>query len=153
MTTPLALPRPGTLRPALERLLGHRAFVPGVALLGLLARLALVGLLGGELRFWDERDYDRIARALLAGEGFDRGFGPTAFRPPGQPVFLAALQALGATARMVEAAQALLLTPLTFLGSRLARELGARPAAVGAVAAAIALHPGLAYGSATLFPV
>src|SRR5215218_9467190 len=71
----------------------------------LLLRLAFVLATPGYAPQHDDRDYDRLACGLVAGDGYTRagpatppqGCGegptgrPTAFRPPGFPMFLAAV--------------------------------------------------------------
>jgi 4-amino-4-deoxy-L-arabinose transferase-like glycosyltransferase len=83
--------------------------VPRIALalvaLALVVRLAFIAATGGYVPQHDDRDYDRLACGLVAGEGYTRvgpptpregcGHEPTgratAFRPPGFPMFLAAI--------------------------------------------------------------
>ena len=73
--------------------------------LALVVRLAFIAATPGYVPEHDDRDYDRLACGLVAGEGYTRagppvsesrcGDGPTgnptAFRPPGFPMFLAAV--------------------------------------------------------------
>jgi hypothetical protein len=149
-------------------LIDHQlAWVSACAALGLAGRLALIALGSsgaGTPRFYDERDYDRIATSLLDGHGFSVDGVATAFRAPGQPFFLAAVYALvGHRPVAVELVQAFLLVPIPFIAMRLARlisrhrrdagrgETGAPIAPL--LAALVALHPGLAYASASLYPV
>lgn len=108
---------------------------------------------GGALRFYDERDYHAVATHLLAGAGFSGDHGPTAFRAPGQPAFLAAVYAI-AGERPIAAlvVESTLLVALPFLVAALARRLGAPAWAAGLAAAAASMHPGLAVASATLYP-
>src|SRR5258708_19839167 len=77
----------------------HRAvtsplWLPGWVALGLLVRIALVLHQRGNFAFKDEGDYDSIATALLAGNGFSLRGEPPPFRPPGQVVFLPPIYAL-----------------------------------------------------------
>jgi hypothetical protein len=125
-----------------------------LACLGLVARLVLAARQGGALQFEDERDYHRIAQHLLAGHGFVGAWGPTAFRPPGQPLWLSAVYAVvGVDARSAAIAQAVLASTLPFAMARLARLISRRPSVSIGAAAVAALHPGLVYASATLYPV
>ena len=46
-------------------------------------------ILGPELVYSDERQYYQITRNIIAGHGFSLdGLTPTAYRPPGYPLFL-----------------------------------------------------------------
>lgn len=83
--------------------------VPRVALalvaLALIVRLAFIAATPGYVPEHDDRDYDRLACALVIGDGYVRegprtpadacgthtNGEPTAFRPPGLPMFLAAV--------------------------------------------------------------
>lgn len=60
---------------------------------------------------------------------------------------------VGARPIVVEIVQAILLATLPFAVARLARLVTSRPRAAIVAAALAALHPGLAYASATLYPV
>ncbi len=74
----------------------------------LLGRFGIAGLLlivalglgicfqsGNTLRYVDEQDYDQLARSLVENKGFSDAAGPTAFRPPGYPAFIAAAYFIG----------------------------------------------------------
>ncbi len=124
-----------------------------IACLGVIARLVLIALRRGSTSFYDERDYDALARSLAEGHGYVLHGGPSAFRPPGWPIALAAVYKLfGEHPIAGQIAQALLLGFATIAVSRLARLVsGRRSVAIWATVAA-ALHPALAYASATLYP-
>jgi len=123
-----------------------------LCLTGIALRIALALLRSSELT-WDERDYDEIARSLLGGRGFSGRYGPTAFRPPGQPVLLALVYGLAGHHRLaVVIVQAVLLGVATWAARGFARAVGLGPVLANAVAVAAALHPGLAYASTTLYP-
>jgi peptidoglycan/LPS O-acetylase OafA/YrhL/4-amino-4-deoxy-L-arabinose transferase-like glycosyltransferase len=129
---------------------------PGRATRGLL----LVSLLGAAVRVAhvlatrdsfvlanDGADYQRLARSILAGSGFGtshfaEGGGPTALRPPGYPVLLAAVEGVTGggvlTARLAGALLGALAVPLTVL---LARRLGRSPRAALVAGAVVALLP------------
>jgi hypothetical protein len=68
----------------------HVTFV--LVLLVFAASTVFVLVSGEHLRYPDERDYDRLARAIRHGEGYlnERG-DPTAYRPPGWPTVLAGI--------------------------------------------------------------
>lgn len=129
-------------------------WVPFVAVAGLVARAVLIGASGEVTRFYDEADYDRLGVALLAGRGFEGAHGPTAFRAPGEPLFLASVYGLFGHHPIAAAlVQAALLTTLPFAVAALARRVTPRRWVPPVAATLAALHPGLAYASATLYPV
>jgi 4-amino-4-deoxy-L-arabinose transferase-like glycosyltransferase len=104
--------------------------------------------------FYDEGDYHQIAANLAAGEGFSGSYGPTAFRPPGQPLFLAAVYSLfGTSLRSAYIAQALLASLLPIVTMWFARSELKHSGWAGLAGALSALHPGIAYASTTLYPV
>lgn len=108
----------------------------------------------GELSFFDERDYHAIGVALSREFSYASVHGPTAFRPPGQPFFLAAVYAVfGPSIRAAELVQSLLLTTVPFAAARLARLVSRRPGVALAAAAIAALHPALSYAALSLYPV
>ncbi|MEI7894711.1 MAG: hypothetical protein WCI05_16565 [Myxococcales bacterium] len=129
-----------------------RAWLATWSLVGLVFRLVLVFRGKGALQYFDEHDYHEIAQNLLAGVGFVVRGQHTAFRPPGQPFFLAAVYACAGPRPLVaEVILALALVPMAWLIARLARRFSSEPSAriAGAIAA---VHPGLAFSSATLYP-
>ncbi len=122
----------------------------------------------GALGFYDEHDYDALARALAGGHGFSLHGAPTAFRAPAGPAAIAlAYAAFGARPWIFEVLQAFALATVPFAVARLARlarrARRARPERLarlesrrdwvsnlaGALAAA---HPGLSYAASTLYP-
>lgn len=142
------------LATAVERTVTSRWWLPVCALLGILLRLALVAKLGGAMTFYDEGDYDRIGQSLAHGQGFSNGGAATAFRPPGEPLYLAAVYLLfGHRIVLAELLQALLLAVVPFAVARFGRRHGLGPAWANVAGGVAALHPGLAYASATLYPV
>jgi 4-amino-4-deoxy-L-arabinose transferase-like glycosyltransferase len=107
--------------------------------------------LGSQLRFPDERDYVTIA-TNLAHQGtysFD-GVTPTAYRPPGYPTLLAALQLLGIGVRGARLANvamlALTVAAVWVLGRRIG---GPRVAALAVCVSAI--YPLFIYTAGTLY--
>jgi hypothetical protein len=138
----------------LRRVVTSSLWIPGWVGLGVLMRVVLVFNGGGHFAFADERDYDSIATALLAGDGFSLHGQPSAFRPPGQSVFLAAIYALSGHHPLVaELVQAVLVAVVPFAVLALGRRATARPLVPEIAAALAAVHPGLAYASATVYPV
>jgi hypothetical protein len=138
---------------------GALGWVTVIASLGLATRVGLVLAGGGVPRFYDERDYDAVAMSLLEGHGFAIGETATAFRAPGQPLFLALVYGVvGHRPLLAELLQALLLVPLPFIAVRLARLTSGQARETVSLreavfAALVAFHPGLAYASASLYPV
>jgi hypothetical protein len=155
------MPNPGrdkdqrqTFAERLGAIFEHRWFVPAVACIGLLFRLALLFYTSRhKFVFLDELDYDTIAVSLWKTHKYSMYFGPTAFRPPAEPLFIAAVYAtLGQKTYIVELFQAVLLTALPFLCAALGRRLGLSVRAANAGALLASLHPGLAYAATTLYP-
>ncbi len=63
-----------------------------IFLLGFVVRFIWISKLGPKFYWADEYDYDKIATNLIEGKGYTLdGINPTAFRAPGQSVFLAIL--------------------------------------------------------------
>jgi 4-amino-4-deoxy-L-arabinose transferase-like glycosyltransferase len=145
-----ATARPMTKRPAIPPALWLWLLV--LALLPL--RLWFAWNHGDAPTFYDEGDYHQIAANLAAGEGFSGSYGPTAFRPPGQPLFLAAVYSLfGTSLRSAYIAQALLASLLPIVTMWFARSELKHSGWAGLAGALSALHPGIAYASTTLYPV
>lgn len=137
--------------------------------LALVLRLAFVAATPGYQPAHDDRDYDRLACGLVAGEGYTRvgpptpeercGDGPTgkptAFRPPGYPMFLAAVytvsEPLGVerwTAARV--AQAILGTLTVALLGVVAWQLFGRRAGLTAMGLGAAFPPWIVLGGSLL---
>jgi hypothetical protein len=113
----------------------------------------LIAARQGAPRFYDEGDYDHLARALAAGGDYALRGGPSAFRPPGWPLVLSAIyRCFGAHPIAGEIVQSLLFGLAIVAVARLARLVSGRPAVAMWAATAAALHPALAYASATLYP-
>lgn len=122
-----------------------------LSLLVVIAGAAYSLRLGGALRFVDERDYYAIADNLAHGRGYSLdGQSPTAFRPPGYPLFLALFVALGANVVILRVLNFLMLA-LTML--LLYRFVLARSNWLGAVSAPImcAGYAVLFYTAGTLY--
>jgi 4-amino-4-deoxy-L-arabinose transferase-like glycosyltransferase len=147
--------------------------IPRLALaalaLALVLRLAFVAATPGYVPGHDDRDYDRLACGLVAGKGYTR-FGPvvsedrcgegptgepTAFRPPGYPMFLAAVYTatdpIGIerwTAARV--AQALLGTVVVALLGLVAWQLFGRRTALAAMMLGAVFPPAIVLGGSLL---
>jgi 4-amino-4-deoxy-L-arabinose transferase-like glycosyltransferase len=106
--------------------------------------------------FWpDEGDYDAIAHNLLR-HGFYSldGVHPTAFRAPGQALFVSMVYGLvGPSISAARVCQALLWGLAVWLAFHVARELGASKRAALWTAAGTALYPAYIYAAGVLFPV
>ncbi len=138
----------------LLELLRHEAWVPVAGAAYVAVQAALASQRGGELRYYDERDYLAIARSLRAGEGFALHGGPTAFRPPGQPLFVALVQSVGGASMVaLVVAQAMLLAACAVWLARVARPVLGRPEHANLVGLWLLAHPGLAYATGTAYPV
>jgi 4-amino-4-deoxy-L-arabinose transferase-like glycosyltransferase len=137
--------------------------------LALAVRLGFVVATPGYAPQHDDRDYDRLACGLVAGEGYTRagppvsqsrcGDGatgePTAFRPPGYPMFLAAVytvsEPLGIerwTAARI--AQAFLGTAVVALLGLVAFQLFGRRTALAAMALGAVFPPAIVLGGSLL---
>jgi hypothetical protein len=150
------------------------ARVPRVAaalvVVALLVRIAFVIATPGYVPAHDDRDYDRLACGLATGEGYTRAGPPTppedcghsaepgrptAFRPPGFPMFLAAVYTISeplgvdrwAAARV---AQALLGTAVVALLGLVAWRLWGRRTGIAALALGAVFAPGVVLGGALL---
>ncbi|MCX6842257.1 MAG: hypothetical protein NTX53_08255 [candidate division WOR-3 bacterium] len=128
--------------------------VVALALSGLivLAGAAYSVKLGNTLRFVDEKDYYAIAQNLVHGHGYSLdGVTPTAFRPPGYPLFLAVFIALGANVVVLRILNFVMLAASMLLLYRLVRR---RSNWIGAVAAPVmcAGYVVLFYTAGTLYP-
>lgn len=152
MTTAAAVPR------AVPRLLAWAgAHARQIALLAVLLNLAgTLGyslLLGGELRYLDERDYVALADAMAHGHGYSvLGSGPTAYRPPGYPFLLVPAYLLsGGSVPAMRLVGVFALAGSVWLSYLLGRR--AHSEAAGAVAAVlVAAYPLLGYTATALYP-
>jgi Dolichyl-phosphate-mannose-protein mannosyltransferase len=107
--------------------------------------------LGSQLRFPDELDYLTIAKNLAHRATYSLdGVTPTAFRPPGYPTLLAALQVIGLGVRGARLANVAMLA-LTIAGVWvLARRVGGPRVAAIAVCVS-AIYPLFLYTAGTLY--
>jgi len=108
--------------------------------------------LGSTLRFVDERDYYAIAQNLVHGRGYSLdGVNPTAFRPPGYPLFMSLFVALGADVVVLRILNFFMLATSMLLLRRLALTQGNR---IGAAIAPMlcAGYVVLFYTAGTLYP-
>ncbi|MFZ2641477.1 MAG: glycosyltransferase family 39 protein [Verrucomicrobiia bacterium] len=128
--------------------------VAGIVVLGIALRLLWCGALPNEFVWQDEREYDAIARNLLDHGIYSMdGTHPTAFRTPGQTLFLAAAYSLDRGFAGVRVWQSLLWGLAIWLAFRVARELGASERAALWAAVAVAVYPVYVYAAGTLFPI
>lgn len=137
-------------------MLESRWFIPGLAVSGTLVRLALIYFMHihGSLPFYDELNYDHIATSVSAGKGYVQ-FGDhySAYRAPGQPLFLALLfRSLGHHIIIAKIMEAILLAMIPFICARVGLGLGLGVAASNVGAALATFHPGLIYASTTIYP-
>jgi 4-amino-4-deoxy-L-arabinose transferase-like glycosyltransferase len=139
------------------------AWVAGALLvLALVLRLGYIAATPDYRIVHDARDYDRHARSIASGDGFARiGPGPTrvtAFRPPGYPVFLAGVYALGgrgwtqSSKRIVagRVANALVGTAIVALTGLLAAQLFDRRVALAAMGLSAVYVPLILIGGALM---
>src|SRR5215475_11167576 len=132
------------------------ARAPRIALVAA-ALYAAVGLayslvLGDKIRYYDEEVYVGLARRLVAGEGYTLdGVSPTAYRPPGYPFLLAAVDALGGGIVAMRLIGVAALAGAGLLAYRLGERVHSRVA--GALAAVlVAFYPLLVFTAGTLYP-
>lgn len=128
----------------------------------IVASLALVvvgifyslSIAGDNLRFPDERDYIAIATHLLEGVGYSEdGREPSASRPPGYPLALAAMLVPGESIHVVRGLQFAMIAATTALLARLTQPHTVGPAALAAtLLVAIGCYPVVLYTAGTLFP-
>lgn len=131
-----------------------QAALAAVLLLALLSRVLYITM---AVRWaappeYDGVGYDQIARNLLAGQGFALEQ-PTAFRPPGYPLFLAGVYALsGGSVVMLRVIQALLgaITVWVVYKVTLLAFSRSLPALLAALLAA--LHPASLYLAGIVYP-
>jgi hypothetical protein len=124
-----------------------------LAVSGTLLRFVLIAFTRHHERFYDEIDYETIGAAIAQGLGFKNGTYFTAYRAPGQLVFVGTLFAIfGHHPLCVEIAEALLLAILPFLCNRIGRAIGLGPLAANLGATLAAFHPALTYATITLYP-
>jgi 4-amino-4-deoxy-L-arabinose transferase-like glycosyltransferase len=145
---------------SVRRFVASRRWLVLLAVLGTLLRFGLIARTTHNERFYDEVDYDHIAVSLMHGHGFsdhvpfvEKVDHPTAFRAPGQPVFIALVYLVtGPRPVAVEIVQAMLLAALPFLCAQIGRRIGLSPIAANLGATIAALHPILSYAATTLYP-
>lgn len=114
--------------------------------------LAYSVLLGDKIRYYDEEVYVGLAHRLVAGQGYTLdGVNPTAYRPPGYPFLLAAVDRLGGGIVVMRLIGVAALAGAALLAYRLAERVHSRVA--GAVAAVlVAFFPLLVFTADTLYP-
>jgi 4-amino-4-deoxy-L-arabinose transferase-like glycosyltransferase len=124
----------------------------GAAALYAVLGLAYAVLLGDRIRYYDEEVYVGLADRLVAGQGYTLdGVNATAYRPPGYPFLLAAVDALGGGIVVMRLLGVAALAGSVLLAYRLGERVHSR--AAGAVAAVlIAFLPLLVFTAGTLYP-
>jgi 4-amino-4-deoxy-L-arabinose transferase-like glycosyltransferase len=109
-------------------------------------------LLGDKIRYYDEEVYVGLARRLVAGQGYTLdGVNPTAYRPPGYPFLLAAVDALGGGIVAMRLIGVGALAGAVLLAYRLGERVHSRVAGVLA-AVLVAFFPLLVFTADTLYP-
>ncbi len=74
----------------------NNKYIFALLVLGLIIRVGYILTLENSVYWEDETDYMRLSESIVTGNGFVNPDGqPTAFRAPGYPVFLAALNVVG----------------------------------------------------------
>ena len=141
-------------RAASARWMSHPWLVPVAGALYVIVQLGLALRAPETARYFDERDYLELASSLRAGEGFSLRGGPSAFRPPAQPLFVAGVQAaFGTSMSALAGAQAMLVALAALFTARFARPVLGRPDLANLAALGLLAHPGLAYSVGTAYPV
>jgi 4-amino-4-deoxy-L-arabinose transferase-like glycosyltransferase len=126
--------------------------IGAVAALVLVVEIVYAGFLGDQLRYLDERVYVTLADNLVnLGMYTQDGVNPTAYRPPGYPMILGALQFVGAGVVGMRLLNAVLLALVVVAVAALARLLAGRLAAVLA-AVITGCYPLFIYTAGTLYP-
>lgn len=145
-----------TIRHQVYSIVQNRWFLPAVAVVAVLVRLALIFVTYKfkTTVFADEIDYMNIGISLAHGQGFIKdGIHSTAYRPPAQPLMIALIfRAIGQSVVLIKIVEALLLAAIPFICFRIGRLVGLSVAAANIGAALATLHPALAYASSTLYP-
>ncbi|MGB6059095.1 MAG: hypothetical protein WBF71_12630 [Microthrixaceae bacterium] len=119
--------------------------VVGLSVLTSLAAAGVAARAGSTVSFADEQDYLSLGTNLAGGLGFTMdGVHPTAFRPPGFPMFLSLVATVKPELTALRVGNALLAGVVVFLGSLLAKRIlngaGAAVAAVALVASPVAFY-------------
>lgn len=134
-------------------ILRHRYFLPSVILFGIALRLALLVAARNNSVFPDELAYEDIGTALWKTHQFTHKGFPTAFRAPGEPLFIAGVFALfGKHLIIIKLFQILSLGAVPYLCAKLGRATGLSVSAANVAAMLASFHPALAYASTTLYP-
>lgn len=116
------------------------------------AGMAYSILLGPDLPYPDERQYYEITRNIIAGQGFSLdGVTPTAYRPPGYPIFLLLPLSINDSVHTARVLNFVLLVAAMGLLHALVRRYANVQAAWLAVLLVL-LYPVLFYTAGTLYP-
>ncbi len=119
--------------------------VVGLSILTSLAAAAMAARTSATVSFADEQDYLSLGTNLADGLGFTMdGVHPTAFRPPGFPVFLSFVATIKPELTALRVGNALLAGVVVLLGSLLAKRIfngaGAAITAVALMASPVAIY-------------
>lgn len=140
-------------RSAFASLFEHRFFLPAVAVAGVLLRLALLLAVRHSHGFPDEQEYQKLGIAFLHEHRFALGGSPTAYKAPGEPMFLAGVYAVfGQHLWLAKVAQGLLLAVVPVFCWRTARLLGMGVGWANLAALFAAFDPALNYAATTIYP-
>lgn len=139
---------------AIENPAARNWILAGIAALALLIRLLYLLALSGLAAppEFDGIGYDMIARNLLAGNGFVLDGRRTAFRPPGYPLFVALIYAVGGSWAVLRLVQALLGTLTALVTYRVALLVFSQVRLALLTALLVALHPVLVYLTGLIYP-
>ena len=142
-----------TVRPRLATRVTPSAGVWVCAVVAFVVRVVYVVATPGYRPVHDAADYQRLSALIAGGHGFGQsaivGHGPTAFRAPGYPVFLAAVRLVDHSVTAARLGQAVLGALTVALVGLLARECLGDRAGV-ASAALCAAYPPLVAGGGSL---
>jgi hypothetical protein len=106
---------------------------------------------GDELRYVDEKDYDKLAHSILNTHTFSsRAGNPVAYRPPGYPAILAIVYSVVDRPVAAKVFNALLLVAAAFTLSLVAKRID--PASSHLVPYLLLAYPLALYASSTLYP-
>ena len=120
------------------------------ALVFALAALAAVKS-GDQLRYLDERDYELRAKSLISGQGYVNAEGrPTAYRPPGYPLLLAAVYEVWPRPLAAKLLNALMLAGIGWLLGEIVSVV--TPQGKVFAPLLILLYPVFVYTATTLYP-
>jgi hypothetical protein len=140
-------------RGALANVFEYRYFLPAVTVAGVLLRLALLLAVRHSQGFPDEQEYQNLAVTLLHEHRFAMAGWPSAYKAPGEPMFLAGVYALvGQRLVLAKVLQEFVLAMVPVFCWRLARLLGMAVGWANLAALLGAFDPALNYAATTIYP-